>query len=70
MTLRALKLKMSSLNKILTFWVVVLLTATLYVVVKEVYEPDVVYACSEVDKNDPIDVQELCERLTKRRILK
>lgn len=54
----------------LTFWVVVLATFTLYVVVKEVYEPKVVYACHEVDKNSPRDVQEICERLTKRRILK
>lgn len=54
----------------LTFWVVVLMTATLYVVIKEVYEPKVVYACHEVDKNSPPDVQEICERLTKRRILK
>ena len=54
----------------MTFWVVVLLTATLYVVVKEVYEPRVVYACHEVDKDSPRDVQEICERLTKRRILK
>jgi hypothetical protein len=57
-------------TKILTFWVVVLAVATLYVVVKEVYEPKIVYACSEVGKDDPIDIQELCERLTKRRILK
>jgi hypothetical protein len=61
---------MYSWSKTLTFWVVVLATFTLYIVVKEVYEPRVVYACHEVDKDSPRDVQEICERLTKRRILK
>jgi hypothetical protein len=56
--------------KILTFWSVVIATAALYVVVKEIYEPNIVYACHEVDKDSPPDVQALCERLTKRRILK
>lgn len=70
MTLQILKSKMFMKSSTLTFWVVVLATFTLYVVVKEVYEPKVVYACHEVDKNSPRDVQEICERLTKRRILK
>jgi len=33
-----------------------------------IYEHKIVYACSEVTKGDPIDVQKLCERITKRRI--
>jgi hypothetical protein len=57
-------------TKILTFWAVVIGTLALYVVVKEIYEPNIVYACHEVDKDSPPDVQALCNRLTKRRIFK
>ena len=61
---------MSTLSKILVFWCVVVCTLGLYIFIYEIYEPKIVYACHEVDKDDPPDVQAICERLTKRRILK
>jgi len=42
--------------------VVISAIITAVLIYKEVYSSKV-YACSEVDKNDPIDVQKLCKQL-------
>ena len=67
---RAMRLTISTLNKLIVFWCVVICTTGLYLFIYEFYEPKIVYACHEVDKNDPPDVQRICERLTKRKTLK
>lgn len=53
---------------ILSSVLIVCILVGIYIFTKYIYDPKIVYACSEVTKNDPIDVQKLCERLTKRKI--
>jgi hypothetical protein len=69
MILWTMKLKIFTLNSITWGILVFSVIGFIYIFTHHIYEPRIVYACSEVNKNDPVDVQKLCERLTKRRIL-